>query len=199
MIRKLSLALLAVSLSIAFGGGEAFARRKAPAAKPATPAKAEAVPKSVPAPGGGKALELGKFGDWGAYSTQGAKGKVCYALAQPKNREPGTLKRDPGYLFISTRPAEGVRGEVSFIFGFPLKEGSSDSSAQAGAESFELVTKGENAWVANAAKEPQLIEAMRKSAKLLIKAPSKKGNETMDTYLLSGLSQALDRVKKECP
>ena len=194
MMRKFIIAALAALPLVLLANDPALARRKKE--PPDEPQKVE---KTVPAPGGGKALELGKFSDWGAYSTAGAKGKVCYALAQPKSREPKTLKRDPGYLFISTRPGEGVRGEVSFIFGFPLKEGASEAVAEAGASSYELIAKGENAWVKNAAEEGQLVDSMRKTGKLLIKAPSKKGNATTDTYSLAGLGQALDRVKKECP
>ena len=193
MIRSFSLGPMVMLLAVTATVNPAEARRKA-----AKPAPAE-IAKSVPIPGGGKALELGKYGDWGAYSTQGAKGKVCYALGQPKDRQPNGLKRDPGYLFISTRPGEGVHGEVSFIFGFPLKESAPDAVAEAGAASFGLITKGENAWVRNAAEESQLVDAMRKTGKLVIKVPSKKGNATSDTYSLAGLSQALDRVKKECP
>ena len=192
MMRALLVALF-TALPVVMLASEPALARKRPPPEPAKETKA------IPAPGGGKALELGKFGDWGAYSTQGAKGKVCYALGQPKNREPSGLKRDPGYLFISTRPGEGVRGEVSFIFGFPLKEGAADAVAEAGSASFELIAKGENAWVKNAAEEGQLVDSMRKTGKLLIKAPSKKGNATTDTYSLAGLGQALDRVKKECP
>jgi invasion protein IalB len=195
MMRKFLFAALAALSVVLLAGEAALARKKQPEPDPESDKPA----KSVPAPGGGKALELGKFGDWGAYSTAGAKGKVCYALGQPKNREPKGLNRDPGYLFISTRPGDGVRGEVSFIFGFPLKEGSADSVAEAGDKTFELVAKGENAWLADPQKEPAFIEAIRKTGKLLIKVPSKKGNDTTDTYSLTGLSQALDRVKKECP
>ena len=191
-MRAFFVAFLTALPLAALAGVPALAAKKPPP-EPAKDAKA------VPAPGGGKALELGKFGDWGAYATQGAKGKVCYALAQPKSREPKDLNRDPGYLFISNRPGEGVRGEVSFIFGYPLKEGATDTVAEAGSANFELIAKGENAWVKNAAEEGQLVEAMRKTGKLLIKAPSKKGNASADTYSLSGLGQALDRVKKECP
>ena len=195
MFRKFCLAVTAASIMPLIFADAALARRR----HQQKPVEAETVKAAVPTPGGGKALELGKFGDWGAYSTQGAKGKICYALAQPKERQPGGLKRDPGYLFISTRPGEGVRGEVSFIFGYPLKETGSDATAEAGSASFELITKNENAWVKNAAEEGSLVETMRKTTKLLVKAPSKKGNASSDTYSLSGLSQALDRVKKECP
>ena len=150
------------------------------------------------APGGGKPLLVATFGDWGAYTSQGAKGKICYALAQPKERQPASLKRDAGYVFISTRPGEGVRGEISIMMGFPLKEGASGGVAEVGATSFALVAKGENAWVKNAAEESQLADAMRKGAKLVVKAPSVKGNQSTDTYSLSGLGQALERVQKDC-
>ena len=51
----------------------------------------------------------------------------------------------------------------------------------------------------NPAKEGQLVDEMRKGAKLQVKAASKKGNMTIDTYSLVGFSQALDRVQKDCP
>ena len=40
---------------------------------------------------------------------------------------------------------------------------------------------------------------MRKGVKLQIKAASKKGNVTVDTYSLAGFSQAIDRALKDCP
>jgi len=180
--------------AVAIGGGPNSAQAQAK-----KPAKSAVESKNVVTPGGGKALELGKYGDWGAYQTQSGKSKICYALAQPKDRQPTTLKRDPAYIFISHRPGEGVRGEVSVIMGFPLKEGANDASADVSGANFGLITKGTNAWVKNVAEETQMIDAMRKGSKLVVKAPSAKGNVTTDTYTLGGLAQALDRVQKECP
>ena len=40
---------------------------------------------------------------------------------------------------------------------------------------------------------------MRKGAQLKIKAASKKGAVTEDTYSLTGFSQAIDRALKDCP
>jgi hypothetical protein len=64
---------------------------------------------------------------------------------------------------------------------------------------FELLPKGNDVWVKNAAQESQLIDEMRKGAKLTIKAASKRGNVTIDSYSLSGFSQAIDRALKDCP
>jgi hypothetical protein len=175
-------------------------------AKPVKPAKPQpAASKSDPPPGkgapavAGKPTLVGTFGDWGAYQSQAGKTKICYVLAQPKDRQPAALKRDPAYMFISSRPAEGVHNEVSVIMGFPLKEGGPEAKAEIGANAFDLVAKGENAWIKNAAEEGQFVDAIKKGAKLIVKIASKKGNVTTDTYSLSGISQALERVQKDCP
>ncbi|MCP8939786.1 hypothetical protein NK718_14755 [Alsobacter sp. SYSU M60028] len=171
--------------------------KPAAAAKPPAGAKPAAAAKPS-APGGGQPMLLEKFGDWGAYASDTAKGKVCYALAQPKDRAPATLKRDAGYLFISTRPAEGVRNEVSFVLGFPAKDGG-EGSASFGAQHFAIVTKGSAAWVKNAAEDAAFVEAMRRAQSLTVKVSSVRGNESTDRYSLAGATQALDRVRKECP
>lgn len=144
-----------------------------------------------------KPTQVATYGDWGAFVAEGGKDKTCYALAKPKTREPDNLKRDAAYVFISSRPSENVRNEVSIIMGFPMKDGG-DAQAEIGTASFELITKGTNAWVKNPAKEGELIDAMTKGAKLIVKASSIRGNMTTDTYSLSGLRQALERVAKEC-
>ena len=160
-----------------------------------------------------KPLLVASFGDWGVYQTQATKGRVCYTLAQPKDRAPADLKRDPAYAFISDRPSEGVRNEISFIMGFDVVNPSADdasadskkkpapkqATAIVGDQSFELLAKSANLWVKNAAMESQLVGEMRKGAKLQVKATSKRGNMTTDTYSLAGFSQALDRVQKDCP
>ncbi|PWB79424.1 MAG: hypothetical protein C3F11_20840 [Methylocystaceae bacterium] len=148
--------------------------------------------------GGKGPVPVGTYGDWSALTAHGqGKDKTCYALAEPKDRQPAKLSRDKAYVFISTRPSEGVRNEVAVIMGFPLKDGGS-ASADIDGDNFELVTKGTNAWVKNPAKEREFVEALKSGAKLVVKAPSVRGNVTADTYSLKGLSEALARVQKEC-
>ena len=174
-------------------GKPAAASAKAdPKAKPAPTKTAKAETGEAPKP----AL-VGTFGDWGAYLAPG-KARTCYALGQPKDRNPKELKRDPAYVFISTRPGENVRNEVSIAMGFDVKA-APEPKAEIGASSFALVAKGANLWVKNAAEEAPMLEAMRKTGKLVVRAASMKGNVTVDSYSLAGLSQALDRVKKDCP
>lgn len=140
---------------------------------------------------------VGQFGDWGVYLDTSGSGKICYALSQPKNRQPAGLARDPAYFFVSTRTAENVKGEVSVVMGFPLKEGT-DATLTIGPASFDLYTRGTGAWVRNVAEETRLVDAMRKGRDVVVKSTSTRGNVTTDTYSLSGVSAAIDRAAQEC-
>jgi len=172
--------------------------------KPTPASAAKLVPASAAKPAAKKdALSskptlVGAYGDWGTYEAQGAKSKICYALAQPKERTPSSLKRDQGYIFISSRPGENVRNEVSVIMGLPLKEGSGDAKAEVGTTTFDLVTKGQNAWMKDSVQEGQMIGVMKKHGRLIVKAPNAKGTVATDAYSLNGLGPALDRVAKDC-
>jgi len=172
-------------------------------------------------PTAAKPVLIGTYGDWSVFQSQAGKNRICYTLAQPKDRQPADIKRDAAYAFISERPAEGVRNEVSFIMGFDVaiaqaagdakdakdkkkdkkKEAEADvtPTAAIGDALFDLLPKGADLWVKNAAKESELIAEMRKGSKLVVKAASKKGNVTSDTYSLVGFGQAIERALKDCP
>ena len=168
--------------------------------KPQAPASqkgtATAAPASSTKPGTGQALKLGQFDDWIAYATPGAK-KICYALSIPKERLPKNLNRDPGYLFVSYRPDEKVRGEIAVVMGFAVKE-NSPAEALLGSSKFELAGKDTSLFVHNAAEEGTMLAAMKRGGSLVVKASSKRGNETTDRFSLAGIAQALDRAEKEC-
>lgn len=188
-------------LSLAFGAGlacasQAFARTRHKEAKPAAKAEQSGA-ASTDTKKAGKPTQLASYGDWGVFLAQGEKSKTCYTLAAPKDRSPSGLKRDPAYVFISNRPGDNVRQEISIIMGFAVKEGAA-ARAEIGSSGFDLVAKGANAWIKNQAQEPQFVDALKKGSKLVVKAPSLKGHITIDSYSLAGLSQALDRIEKEC-
>ena len=152
-------------------------------------------------PGGGEGQPslLGQYGDWGAYSGNSGGRKVCFALAKPTSSKASqTIKsRDPIYMFISTRPAENVRNEVSVVAGYSYKA-NSEATLDIGGTKFALYTQNDGAWVKNSGDERRLVDTMRKSGDLVVKGVSGRGTETTDRYSLKGLAQALDRVGQEC-
>lgn len=173
------------------------------AEKKAAPAKkrndAPATTSAVPAPGGAQPTLIAQYGDWGAYMANAGGRTVCYALAKPSSQatQPANRPRDPAYVFLSTRPAENVRNEISIVIGYPFKPGY-EASADIGANKYAMYTQGDGAWVKNPAEEARMVDAMRKGTDLVITGESGKGTKSTDRYTLKGLSQALDRVAQEC-
>jgi invasion protein IalB len=174
-----------------------------PAPKPAAP-KATAPKPAAPAPAaaaGGDAQPtlLGQYGDWGAYAASPGGNRVCFALAKPKTSktEPAGRSRDQSYVFISSRPAEKVKHEVSVIIGYPFKT-SSDATAEIGSAKFAMYTQNDGAWIKNITEEARMVDAMRKGADLTVKGTSGRGTQSTDQFSLKGLAQALDKIEQEC-
>lgn len=146
-----------------------------------------------------KADQLGQFGDWGAYkATPGGK-TVCFAFSKPTSAvtEPAGRNRDASYAFVSTRPAEKVKNEVSVIVGYPQKAGV-DATVAVGSAHYNFYTQNDGAWVKNAAEEPKMVEAMRKAPHMVVKSESAHGTKTTDTYSLKGFAEALAKAAEAC-
>ena len=169
--------------------------------KPA-PANPAAQPKPAPANPAAQATLLGQFGDWGAYTASPGGSKVCFALAKPASMVDTPANRrtaaNPVYMFISTRPGEKVKDEVSvLVTGYQFKA-NTEATVTVGSANFAMYTQNEGAWVKNAAEESQLVDALRKGQDVVIKATTASGTKTTDTFSLKGIAQALDRVAQEC-
>jgi hypothetical protein len=185
---------LLIATLLGIGGLSGISNAQTKTAKPTQAPAAPAQPQ---------AAQLGTFGAWGAFMSDTANGRVCYVLSQPKERVPDAingvkLNRDPAFLFVSTRPQDNVRNEVSFVLGFPAKEGV-DAQVVIGKTSFPVRTKTDASWLKNPKDDGALVELMKKSQSLSFKATSRRGNALTDNYVLSGFTQALDRARKECP
>jgi Invasion associated locus B (IalB) protein len=199
---SLTVALAAAMAAVCLGSS---ANAQAPAA-PAQPAKKPPAPTAAAAPAAAPAAPtvpqptlLGQFGEWGAYTASPGGKKVCFALAKPSSSKttPPNRPRDPAYMFISSRPSEKVREEVSIIFGYGFKP-NADASVEIGGANYAMYTQADGAWVKNAAEETRLVDAMRKSGDLTVKGTSAKGTASVDVYSLRGLPEALTRVGQEC-
>jgi hypothetical protein len=186
---------------------DAFAQQPPAPPAPKPPAPKAAAPRPAPppatanAPAGADAQPtlLGQYADWGAYTASPAGRKICFALAKPKlsKTEPAGRTRDQSYMFVSSRPAEKVKNEVSVIIGYPFKT-SSDVTAEVGSTRFAMYTQNDGAWIKNVTEEARMVDAMRKGTDLTVKGTSGRGTQSTDQYSLKGLAQALDRLDQEC-
>jgi len=172
------------------------------AAAIAVPSAAWAQSRTSAANPTSQATLLGQYGDWGAYTASPGGRKVCFALSKPTASQDVPPNRRTAanivYMFISTRPDEKVRDEVSvLVTGYAFKT-NSEATALAGGTGLPMYTQNDGAWLKNAVEETRLVDAMRKSADVVFKATTTRGTQTTDTFSLKGISQALDRVAQEC-
>lgn len=204
---KANAAVISLALAGLVGlSSVAFAQQGAPAkqAKPAPKSESKQTKQTKqaappPAPGGGQPTLLGQFGEWGAYTANSGGKKICYALAKPTSSatEPPNRPRDPAYTFISTRPTENVRNEISIVIGYPFKAGF-EANVDIGSAKYAMYTQGDGAWIKNAAEEARMVDTMRRGADMIVTGESGRGTKSTDRYSLKGLGQALDRVAQEC-
>jgi Invasion associated locus B (IalB) protein len=140
---------------------------------------------------------LGSAESWTAYAYKEKAGKVCYLTGEPLKREPATAKLRRSMAMVTHRPGENIANVVSFVIGYPLKEGS-DVSLDVGGTKVDLFTKGDSAWARTAELDKTIVEAMAKGKQAVARGTPRKGPPTTDTYSLTGFPQALAMIDKAC-
>ena len=140
---------------------------------------------------------VGKFKDWESFILSQEGNKVCFAQSTPVVRAPKKLKRDPSRLFVSFRPAENIKNEVSVTNGYEFKP-KAPVAAKSGKKSYDLFSKGRFAWVVDNEDEAKLIVTMKKASRLMIIGNSQKGSQTTDHYSMMGFTKAYNTAKKSC-
>lgn len=140
---------------------------------------------------------IGQFRDWAAFSYNSSSGKVCYAITQPKETLPQGVTRGEIYFFVSHRPGESVRNEISVITGYPYQEGST-TTVEIGSDTFNLFTQDDGAWIRDQSEQDRLVAAMRAGSAMIVKGTSRRGTLTTDTYSLLGVTAALNELNRSC-
>jgi len=140
---------------------------------------------------------VGKFKDWESFILSQDGNKICFAQSVPVVRAPKKLKRDPSRLFISFRPAENIKSEISVTNGYEFKL-KSPVAAKSGKKTYDLFSKGKFAWVTDNEDEKKLITTMKKASRIMIIGNSEKGTQTTDHYSMMGFTKAYNTAKKNC-
>ena len=139
---------------------------------------------------------IGVFNDWSAFTeTEGGR-KTCYIGSVPKKSAGNYTQRDPTYVIVTHRPAEGTRDEVSIRAGYPYRDGS-NVTVKIDNGSYTLWTQGGHAW-ANNNDDPKLVTSMRRGNAMVVKGTSSRGTLTTDSYSLTGFTAAYNAASRAC-
>ena len=140
---------------------------------------------------------IGKFKDWESFILSQEGNKVCFAQSVPVVRAPKKLKREPSRLFVSFRPAQNIKNEISVTNGYDFKL-KAPVTAKSGKKNYDLFSKGRFAWVVDNEDEKKLIITMKKASRLMIIGNTEKGDQTTDHYSMMGFTKAYNTAKKNC-
>ena len=140
---------------------------------------------------------IGKFKDWESFVLSQEGNKICFAQSIPVVRAPKKLKREPSRLFISFRPNENIKNEISVTNGYEFKL-KAPVAAKSGKKSYDLFSKGRFAWVVDNKDEAKLIVTMKKASRLMIIGSTNKDDQTTDHYSMMGFTKAYNTAKKSC-
>jgi Invasion associated locus B (IalB) protein len=140
---------------------------------------------------------LGHSDAWTAYASQDKSGRVCYLVGQPQKSEPAGSGRKAPMAMVTHRPAEKITNVVSFVEGYPLKDGS-DVALDIDGSKFELFTKEDGAWARTAELDKAIVTALAKGKSAVVKGVPQKGSPTTDIYPLAGFAKALALIDKAC-
>jgi hypothetical protein len=159
--------------------------------------QSQAEPKHAAATAKTTVQHLGGARGWSAYLYKEKSGPVCYLAGGPQRSEPAKSRRKAPVAMVTHRPEENVANVVSFVEGYPLKDGS-DASLDIDGAHFDLFTKGDTAWSRTSDLDKTITEAMAKGRQAVLKATPAKGPPTTDTYSLAGFAQTLALIDKAC-
>lgn len=140
--------------------------------------------------------------DWSVF-VEDQPTKECWIVSKPTktvNTRGGrvvSVNRSDILLWVTYRPASGIRGQVSFTGGYPFDPEQPVKMA-VGNQSFDLFVNGEYAWPASDGEDAKIREALKRGATAILDARSRRGTNTKDTFSLNGFTDALAEAEKRC-
>ena len=138
----------------------------------------------------------GKYKNWESFVAETDKGKICFAQTVPTKRAPAAVKRDKSKLFVTFRPSEEIKDEVSLTSGHDYK--TSSVTASSGKRRYSFFSQKEFAWLLDDQEEKKFIQLMKRATDIIVKARTTKGAETTDHYSMMGFTKAYNTAKKTC-
>ena len=138
----------------------------------------------------------GKYKNWQSFTAETDEGKICFAETLPTKRAPAAVKRGKSKLFVTFRPSENIKDEISITSGHVYR--ASTVTAKSGKRSYSFFSKENFAWILDDQEEKKFIKLMKKATDIIVKARTVKGAETTDHYSMMGFTKAYNTAKKNC-
>jgi hypothetical protein len=136
-----------------------------------------------------------KYADWGVFSTQYGKKKICYAISLPIKRKGDYQKRGEPY-FIITDSGNNI-DEITVSSGYEYKN-NSEVNLSFGLKKFSIFTHKNLAWANSKSDDIDIVKEMRRNLDVIVIGTSKNDSFSHDTYSLIGFTKAYAIMKEMC-
>jgi len=140
---------------------------------------------------------IGEFRSWSAYSATEQAGTVCFALTRPTEVTPQPDNFTEAYLYLTHRPALGVRNELNLVAGFTFAADTPATVTVSG-QTFDLFTSKDAAWLKNPSQNDDLAGALRAGSAVVIEGTTDGGIKVSQTFSLSGATAASRAIENDC-
>ncbi len=138
-----------------------------------------------------------KFKDWTIYEHKKGGDRLCFITSRPKKMRPKNVIRGDVMFYVSSWPEQGVRDEVSVKIGYHFAP-DSETEVKIDKKGFKMSVNKDRGYITSPEREKAFVAAMRRGVMMTVYGRSKRGTDTVDTYSLSGVTAALNELKKLC-
>ena len=149
---------------------------------------------AAPAP-----VNVGKFRSWMAVMLQDAGDKFCYVHGIPVRKRGDRSGRGATYVQVVQLPLPSDRhtDELLFTAGYRFRPNSTVTLNIDG-KKFRLMTQEDTAWTEDVKVDPDLVRAMKKGRRMVVRGTTDSGAATVDTYSLHGFTAAYRAASEAC-
>lgn len=141
------------------------------------------------------AQDFTRFADWGVFSVQYGKKKICYIMSLPIKRKGNYHKRGEPY-FLVTDSGKNV-DEITISSGYEYKN-SSEVNLSFGLKKFSIFTHKNLSWANSKSDDIDIVKEMKRNLDVIVIGTAKGDRFSQDTYSLIGFSRAYENMKEIC-
>ena len=141
--------------------------------------------------------KMGTHKDWETYIIKNNGNKICFAQSKPVLQAPKNNKRE-ARLFVTFRPAENIKDEVSITAGYDFNKKNSITATSGKFKYIFDEAKQGFAWIMDVKQEKKMIKTMKRGSRIMITGYNQKGSQTIDHYSLLGFTKAYKATRANC-
>lgn len=132
--------------------------------------------------------QLGIYFGWGSFSEE--KPRKCYAIASPE-------RGGASFASVSYWSNQPYGGQIHLRLSRAPRPGSA-VLLRIDNRTFQLISRGVDAWAANAAADAEIVRAIRNGVAMRVETRSVGGERVSDRYSLRGAPSAIDAAAVAC-